>query len=304
MRLFGLLAPAVGALITVMCGINSALSLKVGALYAILFIHCAGFVAVSAFCAARRNEPRRDGRAPAYLYLAGCVGVGTVFGTNMAFNALGASLAVALALLGQTLFSLAVDATGFLGRRRYPLSARRLPVLAMVLAGIACMAGRGTSGLSAVAVLLGLAAGVSNGLNSILNAELGLRIGLARSTRINYIAGLATTVALIAVLRPPLEGLPRSAAEAGPLLLAGGGFLGVVVVASSSYIYPRIPAFSATLLVFAGQALAGLAFDFIALGRLDASKALGIGLVVAGLGLDAARARRESRSGGGTAEQA
>ena len=62
MRLFGLLAPAVGALITVMCGINSALSLKVGALYAILFIHCAGFVAVSAFCAARRNEPRRPQR--------------------------------------------------------------------------------------------------------------------------------------------------------------------------------------------------------------------------------------------------
>jgi len=281
------LTPLVGALITLMNSLNSRFSAQVGNLVAALSIHIAGLIAVTILCAVKR-EKAEPGKLSFSCYLGGFFGVGTVFGSNYAFGALGASLAVALALLGQTFFSLAVDATGFMGKQKYPLTARRLPGVVLTIAGALLMAGNWKT--DAPAILVALLSGVFTGLSFVFNAELGRRRGVLRSARTNYIVGLATTALIAAATLPTVAKFKiavDSVAAAGPVLALGGGIMGVVVVVSMNFIFPRLPAFAATLLVFGGQAFTGLLIDLVAAGRFDARKFAGTVLVLAGLALDA-----------------
>ncbi len=299
-RLLGVIVPLIGALVTVMSGLNSRLAGMVGSTVATLVIHVAGLTAVSVVLLVNREE-RRPGRLPLHFYLGGFVGVGTVFSSNYAFAAIGASLAVALGLLGQTLLSLAVDATGFMGRKKYPVSARRLPGIALALAGVAVMllgAAQGSGKVPAVAVLLALAGGGMTGLSFILNSELGRRKGVTRSTRINYLVGLGTTLLIVLIVRPPVVASARAVVAAGPLLVFGGGLMGVVVVTVMNAVFPRLPAVSATLLLFAGQALMGVLVDAAAKGAFDVRKLVGIIILLAGLALNALLPSRPVRAAG------
>jgi bacterial/archaeal transporter family-2 protein len=298
---FTALAPLVGILITVMNGINSRFAGFVGSLVATAVIHIVGLCGVSALLLFKK-ERAEAGTLPFYYYLGGLVGVGTVFCNNYSFSALGASLAVALGLLGQTLFSVTADATGFMGRKKYPFSARRVPGLALALAGIAVMAGNWRSNVLAMG--LALFAGALPGLSFVLNSELGRRKGILRSTRINYVVGLAATLLIVAVARPPLGQTGRALASAGPLLALCGGLMGVVVVAAMNFIFPRIAALSATLLLFCGQALAGILIDFATSGHLDTRKLLGLSLLLLGLALNGFLTRRTQAAAAATAATA
>lgn len=293
-----LVAPLVGVLITVMNGINSAFAARVGSYLSVLVIHLAGLLAVSLVILVRRDGAKVR-KAPAYLYAGGFVGVATVFACNAAFSNLGASLAVALALFGQMAASLAVDSTGFLGRPRYPLSVRNLPGLALCLAGIAVMAGDfgGRLGYMAIA----LVAGILPLLSFILNSRLAEARGIWRSARANYVVGLATTLVLLAVVRPDmregaaaLAGLTAGTGVAsGLVLILGGGILGVIMNGIMNFIFPKLPALWSTLFMFAGQALAGLAMDAIDQGAMDPRRSAGVALVLAGLGANALLGRRK-----------
>jgi len=57
-----------------------------------------------------------------------------------------------------------------------------------------------------------------------------------------------------------------------------------------SFLFSRLPAFTATILVFAGQSLCGLALD-AASGIVNSGKLTGTFLVILGLALDMAFAR-------------
>lgn len=287
--MYSALAPFIGVLITLMNDVNSRFSGVVGNCVATLVIHIVGLTAVSAVLLMKR-EKAQPGRLPVYYYLGGVIGVGTVFSSIYAFASLGASFAVALGLFGQTLFSLAADATGFLGRKKYPLSARRLPGICLAVAGVAVMAGNWR--VDAPATLVALASGALPGLTFILNSELGRRKGIFRSTRINYMTGLVTTLLFVAAVRPPTVASLYAVASAGPLLALGGGITGVAVVAAINLVFPRIPAFSATLLMFSGQAMAGLIIDAVTTGVFDARKLIGTIVLLAGLAINALLARR------------
>lgn len=287
-------APMVGAVITVMNGINSRLAAAVGILLAALVIHLVGLAAISVLSLIRREEGSRE-RLPFYYYLGGCIGVGTVFTSTYAFNALGAAMAVALALLGQTLFSVFADAVGFLGRERYPLTPRRLPGIALAALGVLVMAGKGRA--EPFAMLVALASGAIPGLSFILNAELGRKKGIVRSTRFNYLTGLGTTAAIILLFRPAFRPALSVLASINPLFICGGGLLGVVVVASMNAVFLRMPAFSATLLIFVGQALAGVLIDLVADGKFDLRKLLGTILVIGGLALNNLLSRKDKEGG-------
>jgi transporter family-2 protein len=307
-RSYTALAPLVGALVTLMLGVNSRFSWLVGNLVATLVIHVVGLVGVSAVLLVKREEAQ-PGRLPFYYYLGGFVGVGTVFSSNYVFGALGASLAVALALLGQTLFSIAADATGLMGRRKYPLAARSLPGIALAIAGVAVIGAAAMGQTVAVgawrtrvpAMLLALGAGALPGLSFVLNSELGRMKGVMRSTRVNYLVGLATTLLVVAAVRPPAAEALRAVAAAGPLLALGGGLMGVIVVAAMNVIFPRTTAFAATLLLFSGQALTGVFFEVAVEGAFDARKLVGTVLLLAGLAIHALLTRRGTAGGAGGA---
>jgi len=293
------LAPLIGAVITVMNDLNSRSSELAGILLATVVIHVVGLLVVSAVLLVRREDTSR-GRLPIPYYLGGFVGVGTVFSSMYAFSSLGASLAVALGLLGQTLFSVAVDATGFMGRTRYPLSARSFPGIVLAVAGVAVMVQDWRS--DAPAMIVGLASGVLPGLTFIFNSELGRKKGIFHGTRINYIVGLSTILLLVAATRPSLDTVVkaaeavRAAGPAAPFLVLGGGVTGVIVVSSINFVFPRIPAFSATLLMFAGQAMTGVTIDAIATGSFDVRRVAGTLVLLVGLAVNGWLARRREPS--------
>lgn len=287
--MFSALAPLAGILMTLMNGLNGRLSESVGILVASLSIHLAGLSAVSLLLLVKKKG-RVPGKLPPYYYLGGVIGVGTVFSSAYAFSALGASLAVSFALLGQTIFSLAVDSTGFLGRTKHPFTARSLPGLALAVAGSVIMTRDWRS--DAPAMILALASGALPSLSFVLNAELGRKKGVLRGTRINYIAGLATTIAILLAARPDASAALRAIKDAGPVLSLGGGIMGVGVVASMNLVFTRIPAFSATLLVFSGQSLAGIFLDFAAEGFFDLRKLAGVCVLMLGLAANSFLANR------------
>lgn len=278
--MYAAFAPLVGAIITLMNALNSRFAILVGSLLSTLALHVVGLAAVSLVLLVKKEE-RRPGRLPILAYSGGLVGVGVVFACNYAFSVLGASLAVALALLGQTLCSVAVDATGFLGKRKYRLSLRQLPGIALAIAGVAIMAERWEG--HAPAMFVALISGALPVISISLNSELGGKIGVFRSARINFLVGLAATLVLIAAFRPPLAGAVGALASAGPVLVLGGGIMGLLVVGATNLIFPRLSAFSAVILIFSGQALAGAALDaFSGLG-VSPRRITGILVVLAGL---------------------
>jgi len=304
--MYGVLALTIGAVITIMNDVNSQFTALAGSLFAVVGIHVAGLVTISAILLVRR-EQSRPGLLPVQYYLGGFVGVGTVFSSTYAFNALGASLAVALALLGQSLFSLVVDATGFMGRRKYPLTTRTLPGVFLTISGVVVMAGNWRS--DALAMLIGLSAGVLTGLSFTFNSELGNKKGVFHATLINYIVGLSTVILVIAVARPSVQSALhsiaaiRAAGASGLFVALCGGILGVGVVAVINLVFPRIPAFSATLLIFSGQAMSGVIVDAVSTGAFDVRRVAGTLLVLAGLAANALLARRgEAPRAAGPAE--
>ncbi|MBL8968922.1 MAG: DMT family transporter, partial [Spirochaetaceae bacterium] len=276
--------PVLGALITLMNRINSDLAAIVGTYASSLVIHVAGLAAVS-LALLVRPEPRPTRRLPPYRYSGGLVGVATVFLCNAVYGALDASLAVALALLGQMLGSILIDATGFLGRTKYPFRARNLPGLALACAGAALLAGGGRAAPGYI--ILAVTAGALPLLSITLNAKLALDIGLFRGVRANYLVGFAATLLLAPLFgRAGLSGL-SAAVGASPLLLLGGGLLGVSLVAGTNLVFPRLPTLHASILMFAGQILSGLAIDLAAGSPISARTPLGLLAVLAGLSLDA-----------------
>ena len=68
--------------------------------------------------------------------------------------------------------------------------------------------------------------------------------------------------------------------------------MGVAVVASMNLIFPRLPAFAATVLLFSGQALTGVIIDAMTEGGFDARKLAGVCILVTGLAVNAVLSRR------------
>lgn len=294
--IYAILVPLVGALIPAMNSLNALLAGRVGNALSSVIIHGAGLIAVSALLLFRREGPRKEaagqagGRAgdrpPFYLYLAGILGVGTLYACNLAYAALGASLSVSLALFGQMLGSVTVDATGFLGRRRYPFGARNLPGLLVAAAGIALMSW-GQWKLDLPYLALAFVSGLLPLLTFILNSELGGRIGVMRGTRVHYLVGLSASLLILLASGGPSAPSLKAAAQSSFLVLAGGGLLGVVMTGAMNYLFPRIPALASTLLMFAGQTFAGLAIDAATGRAVSLRQPAGALVLLAGLALNA-----------------
>ncbi len=287
--MYGAMAPLAGALVTLMSGINSRLSLIAGAQIAVVVIHSAGLMGILLISAIKRDRAL-PGKVHWTYYMGGVIGVGTVFASNYAFSILGASLTVAAALLGQTTFSIAADAVGLLGRIRHPLSLRRMPGITLAFAGVLFMSG---DWRMATPALVAFAAGVCSGLSAVVNGELGVRKGVLYSSRANYLTGLVTALLILlgsalgsAVFRGQNLSF-QGIREAGPFLALSGGLMGAIVVSIFNIIIPRIPVFSATVLIFSGQTAAGLAYDAVMGSSLDGRKIIGTAALLAGLALDA-----------------
>jgi transporter family-2 protein len=139
------------------------------------------------------------------------------------------------------------------------------------------------------ACALALAAGVLLGASRSLNGRLSLSTSPLAASFWNHIVGFAFLSAWalsFGGLMP--EGLPEA-----PWTAWLGGTLGVIFVASGSWLIVRIGATMTALLVIAGQMISGVALDF-AMGVSGAvwARAAGVAMILAGMWLAQTRRRR------------
>lgn len=131
-------------------------------------------------------------------------------------------------------------------------------------------------------VCLGMGAGVSIVLNRMLNAQLGERIGVYRSTWVNYVTGLTLSLLILLIVREPFP-TPPSVSGPGDLIMYTGGLLGVGVIVLSNIITPRLSAFFLTIVIFISQFSTGMALDYWMKGSLSPGQLVGALIMLAGL---------------------
>lgn len=133
-------------------------------------------------------------------------------------------------------------------------------------------------------VVIGLLGGVAIGLQAPLSSMINQRLGLFESVFIVHLGGIiAISIPLIIV-----GGGKLGMWQTVPWYALCAGFLGVVVIASTVYMVPRIGVAGAITLIIAGQLTIAATIDHF--GALDVTvrsispqRLLGLGLVMLGV---------------------
>ena len=141
-----------------------------------------------------------------------------------------------------------------------------------------------------VPVIFAVASGVLIGVSRSVNGRLSLATSALAASFWNHIVGFGF-LSVVAVLWGGL--MPGGWADA-PWTAWLGGTLGVVFVASGSWLVARIGATMTAMLVIAGQMISGVVLD-LAMGHSGAPwlRAGGVALIMAGMWL-AQRTRRQA----------
>ncbi|MBU3144274.1 DMT family transporter [Clostridium sp. CF012] len=131
-------------------------------------------------------------------------------------------------------------------------------------------------------IILAVFCGCITIISMIINSHLAKKIGTLQGTLINYIVGLSTTILLMIIVKSNFN-LPYSSFTKIPWWALLGGLLGVVVVASSNIVLPKIPTIYTTLLIFIGQLFTGILIDYFRVGFISKGKIIGGLLILLGL---------------------
>lgn len=137
--MYNFLALLSGVLITVMISFNGILSTNVGSYTSILIIHIVGFILLNILILTKKIKIRFTRKIPLVLYSAGFIGIFTVLFNNISFSTLGASLTIALGLLGQTVASLIIDSLGLMKMKKIKFEKRKMIGVGLITLGIVVM---------------------------------------------------------------------------------------------------------------------------------------------------------------------
>ena len=134
-----------------------------------------------------------------------------------------------------------------------------------------------------VCAALAVAAGVAAALQAAINAGLARVIGLGPALVVNTVVVLMGVTGLWAAMGAKTAFFP---ADASWTLYVGGVF-GFVIIASLTFVFPKIGAAYAIALMIGGQCLAALVVDHFGLmgmphDPLTARRVIGVELVAAG----------------------
>lgn len=227
-------------------------------------------------------KPQRK-RAPWWLWFGGLFGFAILNLNYVTIIKLGASLAMATAVFGQSLSALVFDLTGFMGMQKTRFDRRKLLTLAVSASGIVVMGFSG--GKFAVPyVLLGILAGALTMTQMVYNGLFSSYKGELFSARQNVISALIFAAVFYAVFEPKQTLGGFQAIASTPWYVAlGGGTLAVFVVVSCNFIIPKIPAIYSALLMSSGQILMSVAIDRVFYGVFSAQLFIGALLILFGM---------------------
>ena len=131
-------------------------------------------------------------------------------------------------------------------------------------------------------IILAVLCGCITIISMIINSHLAKKIGTLQGTLINYIVGLTSTILLMIIVKSSVN-LSFSSFTKIPWWALLGGLLGVMVVASSNIVLPKIPTIYTTLLIFIGQLFTGILIDYFRVGFISKGKIIGGLLILLGL---------------------
>lgn len=260
-----LLASAIGSMISFMVVFNT----KFGELSAMsvsfIFNHAIGVVAITlimVFLRIKRGKPAQRQKAPWYLWFGGAFGFLILNSNYITIIHIGASLAMATAVFGQSLGSLLFDLTGFMGRKTYAISRKKAFTLSVSFIGIAIMASQG--GTFAIPyVIIGVLTGIITMIQMVYNSRFAAYKGVFFSARNNVLSGLA--IAVVAYALTAADTTLKAFATVGEVpvpLMLGGGLLAVLVVSGTNHVIPRIPAIYSALLLSSSQIITSIVLDY------------------------------------------
>ena len=134
-------------------------------------------------------------------------------------------------------------------------------------------------------ILVGLAGGVAVGLQGPLASMISQRLGIFESVFIVHLGGM-----LIALVPMLIYGSKLAQWRSVPWYALGAGIFGLIVIASISYMIPRVGVAAAVTSVVAGQLLVSAVLDHFgllgaAVKPLDLTRILGLGVVMLGVWL-------------------
>jgi transporter family-2 protein len=137
--MYNLLSILIGALIAIMSSFNSMLSIYTGNYTSSVIIHSVGLFGTIVIMKILKYKIIFNKNLSLFLYSAGFIGVFTLLFNNITFIAIGASLTIALGLLGQTLSSIIIDHFGFLGVNVVKFNNKKIIALSIITLGIVIM---------------------------------------------------------------------------------------------------------------------------------------------------------------------
>lgn len=277
-----LLASFIGMVVTIMLTLNSILSVEAGPLPALLIFHVIGVLTGSALLMVSPAKPD-SGKIPLYLYAGGVIGVAVVFSNNLCFSVLGASVTLSLGIMGQSLGSILTDTTGFLNMEKHPFKVKKLSGFLLIFTGTLLMVDKWE--LHTLYILFALVTGMIVILSMILNSRLAAGIGMLKATRMNFLTGLVTVMAIMIFSRSGMISFD-TLSGIHPVYIFGGGILGVFIVIGFNYILPKIPTIYTTVLMFLGQIVTGMVIDLFMGKDLSEKTIIGAIVIISGLGVN------------------
>jgi bacterial/archaeal transporter family-2 protein len=132
-------AVLIGFLITIMVTFNGILDSYLSSYFSLLVIHSVGLVTLLIVLMVKKEKLRIKGNIPVYLFSGGAIGVIMVFLNNLCFAELGASLTLALGVLGQLVLAAFIDHYGLLHMNIYKFQRKKLIGFGIILIGIVIM---------------------------------------------------------------------------------------------------------------------------------------------------------------------
>lgn len=241
----------------------------------------------------------RSGELRWWMLLGGLGGAFMVLSQGLVAGILGVAIFTVATVTGQTAVGLWIDATGFAGARRAPVTLRRILGAALTLAAVVIAVAPELGGAIPVAALvLPLLAGLGVGAQAAVNGRVRAATGSPlAATTMNFVVG-ATALAAATAVHLLVSGLPE-ALPADPLLYAGGA-LGATFIAIQTITVARIGVLLLGLCLVAGQLLGALLFDLLApIGvPTTASTAIDAALTLVGVVVTALPARRARGTAG------
>ena len=131
-------------------------------------------------------------------------------------------------------------------------------------------------------IILGALCGSITLLSMIVNSHLAKRIGTFKGTLINYVVGLISVLILVLIVKNYVA-LSFNNLTKTPIWALLGGLIGVMVVATSNIVIPKIPTIYTTILIFMGQLFTGILIDYFIVGFVSKGKIIGGLLMLVGL---------------------